>query len=274
MLNDASRGKFDVVMAWAIDRVGRSLSDLGDHSHLEACRPVSRPTEHRHDHADRQAWFLDRPARSPSSTNDVLFHVPERRRVLQDVLTCIREHCTAVGFWRNRFADRCLKPPQEMARLFARHQEAVPRSEEIAARCTFTLDELQYQYLKEACIPGLTPAASARKADVGRCGPSLSGWCAAQGRKLLHYELQLIEDLHYAPYFLTVNSIVRFAAARTPLPGPRQCRKFSGVLCHISDSISVEQHTPVVGKHFAVGLKNLLESYLELGIAGYFKMKD
>jgi error-prone DNA polymerase len=49
------------------------------------------------------------------ATNDVLFHVPERR-VLQDVLTCIREHGTddAVGFWRNRFADRCLKPPQEM----------------------------------------------------------------------------------------------------------------------------------------------------------------
>ena len=89
----------------------------------------------------------------------------EIKNGVQDVLTCIREHCTidAAGFRRNRFADRYLRPPQEMARLFARHPDAVARSEEIAARCEFNLDELQYQYPGEACIPGLTPQQALEK---------------------------------------------------------------------------------------------------------------
>jgi error-prone DNA polymerase len=66
-------------------------------------------------------------------TNDVLFHVPERR-MLQDVVTCIRHNCTIdeAGFRRERHADRYMKPPQEMHRLFARYPEALARSLEIA----------------------------------------------------------------------------------------------------------------------------------------------
>ncbi len=65
-------------------------------------------------------------------TNDVLFATPDKR-ILQDVVTCIREHTTIddVGFRRERHADRYLKRPQEMARLFARHPEALARSIEI-----------------------------------------------------------------------------------------------------------------------------------------------
>jgi error-prone DNA polymerase len=68
-------------------------------------------------------------------TNDVLFHVPTRR-VLQDVVTCIRHNCTIdeAGFRRERHADRYLKPPEEMARLFSRYPEALARTLEIAAR--------------------------------------------------------------------------------------------------------------------------------------------
>ena len=91
------------------------------------------------------------------ATGDVLYHVPQRR-ILQDVLTCIREGCTIddAGFRRERSADRHLKPPEEMARLFAHHPDAVARTQEIADRCRFSLDELRYQYPHEVRFAGLT----------------------------------------------------------------------------------------------------------------------
>jgi error-prone DNA polymerase len=66
------------------------------------------------------------------ATGDVLYHAPERR-ILQDVLTCIREGCTIdeAGFRRERSADRHLKPPEEMARLFRRHPDALTRTPKI-----------------------------------------------------------------------------------------------------------------------------------------------
>ena len=97
-------------------------------------------------------------------TNDVLFHVPARR-ILQDVVTCIRHNCTIddAGFRRERHADRYLKPPEEMARLFGRYPEALARTVEIAERCRFSLDELAYQYPEEATMPGLTPQQALEK---------------------------------------------------------------------------------------------------------------
>ena len=81
------------------------------------------------------------------ATNDVLYHAPGRR-ILQDVLTCIREGCTIdeLGFRRERSSVRHLQSPEEMIRLFARHQDAVARTQEIVDRCQFSLDELRYQY--------------------------------------------------------------------------------------------------------------------------------
>ncbi len=73
------------------------------------------------------------------ATNDVLYHAPGRR-ILQDVLTCIREGCTIdeLGYRRERSAVRHLEAPEEMARLFARHPDAVARTREIADRCRFS----------------------------------------------------------------------------------------------------------------------------------------
>src|SRR6202008_4543698 len=94
-------------------------------------------------------------------TNDVLFHRPARR-ILQDVMTCIREGCTIdeLGFRRERSGDRYLKPAKEMHRLFARYPEALARTLEIADRCRFSLDELKYQYPDEVSTPGMTPQAT------------------------------------------------------------------------------------------------------------------
>ena len=148
-------------------------------------------------------------------TNDVLFHEPTRR-ILQDVVTCIRHSVTIdeVGFRRERHADRYLKPPQEMARLFPRYPEAVARSVEIAGRCLFSMDELAYQYPAERTMPGLTPQQALEKLTwEGAAGRYPEGLPDDVIVKLEH-ELRLIDRLEYAPYFLTVNSIVRFARSR------------------------------------------------------------
>ena len=90
--------------------------------------------------------------------NDVLYHLPERRP-LQDVLTCIREGCTIAeaGYRLAANAERHLKSPEEMARLFRGHADAVERSLEIVERCRFSLDELRYEYPDETIPDGLAP---------------------------------------------------------------------------------------------------------------------
>ncbi|HEV8678230.1 MAG TPA: PHP domain-containing protein, partial [Stellaceae bacterium] len=115
------------------------------------------------------------------AVNDVLYHVPERRP-LQDVLTCIREHCTIheAGFRLAAHAERHLKPPAEMARLFRGHADALARSLEIAERCRFSLDELRYEYPEEPVPDSLTPQQ--RLADlVWQGAGERFGGCIAGG---------------------------------------------------------------------------------------------
>ena len=149
--------------------------------------------------------------------------------MLQDVVTCIREGCTIdnAGFRRERFADRFLKPPAEMARLFERDPEAVARTTEIAERCTFSLSELEYQYPSEIVEAGLTAQDTLEKLTFegtkDRYPEGLPDKVAAQ----IRHELNLIDRLGYAPYFLTLNSIVRFARSRGILSARRTRSAFS-----------------------------------------------
>ena len=98
------------------------------------------------------------------AVNDALYHVPERRP-LADVLTCIREKCTIAeaGLRLSVNAERHLKSPAEMARLFARFPGAIARTIEIAEACRFSLDELKYEYPDEPVPPGKTAAAASAK---------------------------------------------------------------------------------------------------------------
>ncbi|MBB2206563.1 error-prone DNA polymerase [Gluconacetobacter takamatsuzukensis] len=159
---------------------------------------------------------LAQQARVPTvATNDVLFHAHDRR-ILQDVVTCIRHNTTIddAGFARERHADRYLKPPGEMARLFGRYPEAVGRTVEIVERCVFNLDDLAYQYPDEVSVPGQTPQQALEALTwegAGKFYPE--GIPDAVGKTLAH-ELVLIGRMQYAPYFLTVNSIVRHARSR------------------------------------------------------------
>ncbi|HYF57282.1 MAG TPA: error-prone DNA polymerase, partial [Salinarimonas sp.] len=159
---------------------------------------------------------LAKAARVPTvATNDVLYHGPERRR-LQDVVTCIREGCTIEdsGFRRERFADRFLKAPPEMARLFAGHPDAVARTLEIAERCRFSLDELRYQYPHEVAAPGESAQATLERLAWEGADERFPAGVPEPVAAQIRHELGLIGRLAYAPYFLTVHAIVRFARER------------------------------------------------------------
>jgi error-prone DNA polymerase len=151
------------------------------------------------------------------ATNDVLFHAPERRP-LQDVLTCIREHCTIdeAGFRLEANAERHLKPGREMLRLFPGHEDAVRRTMEIAEGCRFSLDELKYEYPDEPTGESATPQEELERLTwIGACERFPEGIDGKLRGKIEH-ELRLIEQLNYARYFLTVHDIVRFARAQEP----------------------------------------------------------
>ena len=105
---------------------------------------------------------LDRIARANGctilATNDVHYHAPAQRP-LQDVVTCIREKVTiaTAGYLLNPNAERHLKSPAEMARLFARWPHAISATREFADALNFSLDELRYEYPKETVPEGRTP---------------------------------------------------------------------------------------------------------------------
>jgi error-prone DNA polymerase len=174
------------------------------------------------------------------ATNDVLFHSPELR-VLQDVITCVRERTTIddVGFKRERHADRYLKAPDEMARLFRLWPDAVERSAEIAAKLCFSLNELSYQYPHEVCLPGLTPQQALEKLTWEGTKSRYPEGLPDSVEKAIRHELTLIESLEYAPYFLTVDSIVRFARSKGILCQGRGSAANSAV-CYVLGITSID----------------------------------
>jgi error-prone DNA polymerase len=176
-------------------------------------------------------------------TNDVLFHEPGRRQ-LQDVVTCIRNNTTidAVGFERERHADRYLKPPHEMERLFPRYQEALARTMEIVERCRFSLEELTYQYPEEAIVPGMD-AQQSLEHYVRECIPNRYPEGLPQNvLRAVKHELELIREMRYAPYFLTVYSIVKFARSQGILCQGRGSAANSAI-CYILGITSIDPET-------------------------------
>ncbi|KTE16908.1 error-prone DNA polymerase [Sphingopyxis sp. H115] len=140
---------------------------------------------------------------------DILYHAPERRP-LQDVLTAIREKTTvdALGFKRERFMDRALKSPAEMERRFALFPDAIAATADIAAACRFDLGEIRYQYPYEQVMEGRTAQEALAALTEEGAARMFPGGVPPAYRKQIDHELRLIGELGYAPYFITVNSIV------------------------------------------------------------------
>ncbi len=162
------------------------------------------------------------------ATTEPLIHCPERRPLL-DVLTCIREKTTLdnAGDLLAKNAERHLKPGAEMARLYRDAPEAVEESVRFAAGVSFSMEDLRYEYPDET-TEGYPDAQTALE--------TLS-WEGAQKRypdgvpekvrNNLKRELEIVGRLNYAPYFLTVADIVRFARS----PFHRECGPKKPILC-------------------------------------------
>ncbi len=159
---------------------------------------------------------LARQARLPlAAANDVLYHVPARQD-LQDVLTAIRHHTTVAeaGALLLPNAERHLRPRSELAALFAAAGGAVQRTVEIAARASFSLDELRYEYPEELSPPGITPLEYLRRLAWEGARRRYPRGVPPRVCRLLEHELALIAELRYEAYFLTVWDLVRFARQR------------------------------------------------------------
>jgi error-prone DNA polymerase len=151
------------------------------------------------------------------ATNDVHYHAPERRP-LQDVMTAIRHKTTvaAAGHLLHANAERHLKSPAEMAKLFAQWPHAIVASREVADACRFSLDELKYEYPKRTYPGGMTSQEYLEQQTWEGTKWRYPKGLPEKVRKALEYELALIGKLELAPYFLTIKEIVDFARSREP----------------------------------------------------------
>jgi len=151
--------------------------------------------------------------------HEVLYHTPARRP-LQDVLTCVRHGVTLASAGRRTRpnAEHALLPPFGFDKLFADDPDAVARTEEVRARCSFSLDRLRYRYPAEKLPAGKTSADWLRALALMGARKRYPEGVPDRVRAMLLKELALIEELDYCGYFLTMWEICEF------------CRK-EGILC-------------------------------------------
>jgi error-prone DNA polymerase len=204
------------------DLVPRSdlRSDLG---RIRAALPGARlylAASHHYHGGDRaRIAALDEMARSFGvplvATGDVLYHAAHRRP-LADVLAAIRLGTTvaAAGRRLEPNAERHLKPPREMARLFEGFTDAIARTVEIMEACRFSLDELVYEYPDEPVPAGKTPQAHLEDLTWEGARVRFPDGVPEKVEATLRREFELIAQLSYAQYFLTVHDIVAFARAQ------------------------------------------------------------
>ncbi|MEJ7925971.1 error-prone DNA polymerase [Sphingobium sp. AN641] len=151
------------------------------------------------------------------ATNDILYATASARP-LQDVLSCIRDGVTLKDAGRRleANAERHLKSPAEMQRIYAACPQALAETIRFIGRITFTLDDLKYEYPHEPVPPGWSPEGwlehLVREAATARYGDTLP----EEVEKLIGEELTLIARQRYAYYFLTVHDLVCFARAQQP----------------------------------------------------------
>ena len=223
------------------DHLPRRLPDLT--RRLPTLRHVAASHLYRGDDRAR-INRLDRLARAHGlsilATNDVQYHAPERRP-LQDVMTCIREKTTIhkAGFLLEANAERYLKSPAEMARLFADWPHAIRATRELADACRFSLDELAYHYPQETVPPGETAQSQLEKLTWAGAAARYPAGLPDKVRGLLVKELEIIGIKKIPQYFLTVHEIVLWARGQGILCQGRGSAANSAV-CYVLGITSVD----------------------------------
>ena len=153
------------------------------------------------------------------ATNDVLYHAPARRP-LQDVMTCIREGVTidTAGFLLEPNAERHLKSPAEMCRLFADWPHALHATRKVADACRFALTDLRYEYPHEIEPNGRTAQEELERLTWEGAAWRYPGGVSERIKGIIEKEFALIRSKKIARYFLTIHDIVRFAREEAQPP--------------------------------------------------------
>ncbi|GAA4643913.1 error-prone DNA polymerase [Pontixanthobacter gangjinensis] len=151
------------------------------------------------------------------ASNDVHYHIPQRRP-LQDVMTAIRHKTTVAraGHLLHGNGERHLKSPAMMVKLFERWPHAITASREVADACQFSLDELRYEYPQEDYPGGMTPQQHLEKSSWEGAEWRYPAGMPDSVRQTIIRELELIEKLDLARYFLTIKEIVDYARGVDP----------------------------------------------------------
>tara|TARA_R110002020_G_scaffold87061_16_gene215043 strand:+ start:4846 stop:8241 length:3396 start_codon:yes stop_codon:yes gene_type:complete len=204
-----------------LDCVLERLRDaFPDHLHLAVSRAYGCADQH---HMARLARLAHRHDLPLVAIGDVLYHAPERRP-LQDVLTCIRQGRTlaTIGTRLEANAERHLRSHSDMLHLFKGFEPAVAQAATLFQRIRFSLDELRYQYPDAPMFAELGPKplpaqeALEKLTAIGLRKRYPEG-APKKVLKAIAHETRLIKKLDYAPYFLTVYDIVRFARSQNIL---------------------------------------------------------
>ncbi|HUL93539.1 MAG TPA: error-prone DNA polymerase [Burkholderiales bacterium] len=147
------------------------------------------------------------------AAGDVHMHL-RSRRVLQDTLTAIRLRTPvrACGRALHPNAERHLRLRMRLAQIYP--PELLAEAVRVAERCSFSLEELRYEYPEELVPDGETPASWLRKLTEKGLQQRFPEGATRKIRDLVERELALIAELRYEPFFLTVHDVVAFARRR------------------------------------------------------------
>ena len=150
-----------------------------------------------------------------TAVSDALYHHASRRP-LADVLTCIREkqRLDTAGALLSRNAERQILDPAEMARRWRHAPQALANAAELAGLCDFAMDDLSYEYPDEVSPGGRDAMGELEYQTWNGAGERYPDGVPDKVAAYLERELALIAKMKFAPYFLTVFDIVRFARNR------------------------------------------------------------
>lgn len=230
---------FALLPAWNIEKA--PLLDLKNYFKENFYLLVSRFM----DGADllflRSAEFYSAKYEIPCvASNQPLFHTPQRKP-LQDTLTCIRHTCTlkTAGFRLLPNAERVMKTRKNMLALFKDHPEWLRNTITISDACHFSLDEIKYHYPTEWIPEGETGDSYLAKLTWEGANRRYNGDPPLAVREQITKELQLIRDLKYSDYFLTIWDIVGFAKSQKILYQGRGSAANS-VVCYVLEITAID----------------------------------
>jgi len=147
------------------------------------------------------------------AAGDVHMHV-RSRKPLHDILTAVRlgKPVAQCGQALLPNAEKSLRLRMRLAQLYP--LELLAETVAIAGRCRFSLDELRYEYPAELVPPGHTPGSWLAKLTADGLAWRFPDGAPAKVRELAEHELELIAELGYEPFFLTVEDLVRYARSQ------------------------------------------------------------